>query len=76
MITLIMIGIILFVLKLTGFAFKAAWGVTKRVLFLIGIPVLLIAMFVAGMVSLAIPLLVLALPAAFFIPVMKGVSKF
>ncbi|MDD6200030.1 MAG: hypothetical protein PUB93_02035 [Firmicutes bacterium] len=73
MITLFVIGIIVFVVKLILFAFKAAWGITKGILFVIGIPALLIALFVAGVVSLAIPLLILALLAVFIWPVVKGV---
>lgn len=73
MVTLFAIGILVFVGKLVHFAFKAAWGITKGVLFGLGIPVLLIALFVAGLVSLAVPLLILALLAAFLWPVLKGV---
>ena len=70
MITLFVIGIIVFALKLVHFAFKAAWGITKGVLFVIGIPVLLVVLFVAGLVFLAMPLLILA---AFLWPVLKGI---
>ena len=73
MITLFIIGIIVFIVKLVHFACKAAWGITKGVLFVMGIPTLLIALFVAGLVSLAIPILVLALLAAFLWPVLKGI---
>lgn len=45
MITLFIICIIVFTVKLVCFAFKAAWGITKGVLFVIGIPTLLIALF-------------------------------
>ena len=62
--------------KLVHFACKAAWGIMKGVLFVMGIPALLIALFVAGLVSLAIPILVLALLAAFLWPVLKGVSEY
>lgn len=72
MITLFVIGIIVFTVKLVHFAFKAAWGITKGVLFVIGIPTLLIVLFIAGLVSLAVPLLLLALLAAFLLPVLKG----
>ena len=72
MITLFVIGIIVFTVKLVHFAVKAAWGITKGVLFVMGIPALLIVLFVAGLVSLALPLLVLALLAAFLLPVLKG----
>ena len=73
MITLFVIGIIVFAVKLAHFAFKAAWGITKGVLFVIGIPALLIVLFVAGVVSLAVPMLILALLGAFLWPVLKGV---
>ena len=73
MITLFVIGIIVFTVKLVHFAFKAAWGITKGVLFVIGIPTLLIVLFIAGLVSLAVPLLLLALLAAFLLPVLKGI---
>ena len=72
MITLFVVGIIVFIVKPILFACKAAWGITKGVLFVIGIPALLMVLFVAGLVSLAIPLLVLALLAAFLLPVLKG----
>ena len=72
MIALFIIGILVFTGKLINFASKAAWGITKGVLFVIGIPALLMVLFVAGLVSLAIPLLVLALAAAFLLPVLKG----
>ena len=73
MITLFVIGILVFTVKLVHFAFKAAWGITKGVLFVIGIPALLVVLFVAGLVSLAIPLLLLALLAAFLLPVLKAI---
>ena len=73
MITLFVIGIIVFAVKLAHFAFKVAWGLTKGVLFVIGIPALLIVLFVAGVVSLAVPMLILALLGAFLWPVLKGV---
>ena len=72
MITLFVIGIMVFTAKLVHFACKAAWGITKGVLFVIGIPALLIVLFVAGLAVLAVPLLLLALLAAFLLPVLKG----
>lgn len=73
MVTLFVIGILVFAVKLIHFAVKAAWGITKGVLFVIGIPVLLVVLFIAGLNSLAIPLLILALLGAFLWPVLKGV---
>lgn len=72
MVTLFVIGILVFTGKLVSFAFKAAWGITKGVLIVIGMPVLLTALFVAGLVSPAVPLLILALLAAFLWPAAKG----
>lgn len=74
MITLLVIGILVFTAKLVHFAVKAAWGITKGVLFVMGIPALLIVLFAAGLVSLAFPLLIFALLAAFLLPVLKGVK--
>ena len=71
MITLFVIGIIVFTVKLVHVAFKAAWGITKGILFVVGIPALLIVLFVAGLAVLAVPLLFLALLAAFLWPVLK-----
>ena len=73
MITLFVIGILVFAVKLVHFACKAAWGITKGILFVVGIPALLIVLFVAGLAVLAVPLLLLALLAAFFWPVLKGI---
>lgn len=72
MVTLFVIGMIVFTVKLVHLAWKAAWGITKGILFVIGIPALLIVLFVAGLVSLAVPLLILALLAACIWPVVKG----
>lgn len=73
MITLFVIVILVFTVKLVLFAFKAAWGITKGVLFVVGLPALLIALFFAGLVSFAVPLLLLGLLAAFLMPVLKGI---
>ena len=72
MIALFIIGILVFTGKLIHFAVKAAWGITKSILFVIGFPVVLIVLFVAGLTALAIPLLILALLAAFLWPVLRG----
>lgn len=73
MITLFIIGIIVFIAELVCFAFKAAWGITKGILFVIGIPALLIVLFIAGLVYIAIPLLILALLALFLWQFLKGI---
>lgn len=72
MITLFVIGLLIFTGKLIHFALKAAWSVTKVVLFVIGLPALLMVLVVAGLISLAVPLLLLGLLAAFLLPIWKG----
>lgn len=73
MITLFVIGIIVLAVKLVLFALKAAWGITKGVLFVLAIPALPIVLFAAGLATLAVPLLILVLLAAFLWPVLKGI---
>lgn len=46
--------------NLVGFAFKAAWGITKVVLTFVFLPLILIGMFIAGAVYLVFPALVIA----------------
>ena len=72
MVTLFVTGILVFTGKLIHSAFKAARGFAKGALLVIGIPALLIVLFVAGLAVLAVPLLLLALSAAFLWPVLKG----
>ena len=62
----------MFTIKLVHVPLKAAWEITKGILVVIGMPALLIMLFIAGLVSLAVPLLLLALLAAFLWPVLKG----
>lgn len=54
------IGILYLIFKLAGFAFRAAWGITKIVVFVIFFPLVLVGMFLCGLVTLAVPLLLLA----------------
>ena len=72
MVTLFVIGIIVLAVKLICFACKAAWGITKVILFVVFLPALLVVLFVAGLVYLALPLLAIALLAAFIRPLLKG----
>lgn len=71
MITLFIIGTVIFVLKMAVWAFKAAWGIAKAVLFVVGIPVILIGLLISGIVTLAIPLLLIALLGAFLLPLIN-----
>lgn len=58
-----MLGIIFWILfimifgRLILFAFKAAWGVTKVLFTIIIFPLVLVGMVVSGLLSLALPLL-------------------
>lgn len=58
-----MLGIIFWILfimifgRLILFAFKAAWGVTKVLFIIIIFPLVLVGMVVSGLLSLALPLL-------------------
>ena len=73
MITFLVIGVLVFAVKIVFLAIKAAWSITKGILLAVGIPVMLVALFAAGLAVLAIPLLVIALLAVFLLPIVKGV---
>lgn len=45
--------------KLIGLAFRMTWGVAKILFTLVFLPVILIALVIGGLVSLALPLLVI-----------------
>ena len=72
MITWFTIGLIVLAVKLACIAFKAAWSIAKGILFVLGIPAVLIAMLVAGLMSIAVPLLGFGLLAAFLLPVLTA----
>lgn len=71
MITLFIIGTVIFVLKVAAFAVKATWGIAKAVLIVVGIPAILVGLLIHGIVILAIPLLFIALLVAFLFPITK-----
>ena len=73
MITFPVIGVLVFAVKIVFLAIKAAWSITKGILLAVGIPVMLVALFAAGLAVLALPLLVIALLAVFLLPIVKGV---
>lgn len=72
MVTLFIIGILFFTVELVCFAIKAAFGIVKSILFVLGFPALLIALFVAGLVYVALPLLAIALIGAIILRIVKG----
>lgn len=59
MITLFIIFMLLIFGKLGIVALKAAWGITKLVFFLMFLPGILIVMALAGLIYLALPLLII-----------------
>lgn len=73
MMTLFIIGILILAVKLFFFAIKMAWGLTKVVAFVVFLPVILIGMLLAGLLSVAFPLLVVALVVAFIVSGWKRV---
>lgn len=62
------IGIIVLVFKLIVFSFKATFGIAKVILFVVGLPFVLIMMFIGGLIYLSIPLLLIALAVLFLSP--------
>ena len=60
MITLFIILMFMFFGKMIIFGIKAAWGLGKFVIGLILLPILIIGVIAAGLVYLALPLLVIA----------------
>ena len=47
--------------KLVALTLSVTWGLTKTILFGVGLPVILAALFIAGLTAFAVPLLILAL---------------
>ena len=44
--------------KLIGLAFKMTWGITKVLFTLVFLPVILIALAIGGLVTIALPILI------------------
>ena len=68
MLTLFIIGMVVLVVKLAALALSVTWGPTKTVRFGVGLPVVLAALFIAGLTAFAVPLLILALLGVFLLP--------
>ena len=51
--------------KLVALTLSVTWGLTKTILFGVGLPVIL---FIAGLTAFAVPLLILALLGVFLLP--------
>ena len=68
MITLFIIGMVVLTVKLVALTLSATWGLTKTILFGVGLPVILAVLFIAGLTAFAVPLLILALLGVFLLP--------
>ena len=53
--------------KLVALTLSVTWGLTKTILFGVGLPVILAALFIAGLTAFAVPLLILALLGVFIV---------
>ena len=54
--------------KLVALTLSVTWGLTKTILIGVGLPVILAALFIAGLTAFAVPLLILALLGVFLLP--------
>ena len=59
------IGIIILVFKLVAFSLKASLSLAMAILCVAGLPIILIALFIYGLVYLSVPLLLIALVIVF-----------
>lgn len=66
MITLFTIGIIFLVFEMIALALRATWGLMKAVFWVLGLPFVLLAMLLGGLLHLAMPLLVIGLIIGLF----------
>ena len=68
MITLFIIGMVVLTVKFVALTLSVTWGLTKTILLGVGLPVILAALFIAGLTAFAVPLLILALLGVFLLP--------
>ena len=66
--TLFIIGMVVLTVKLVALTLSVTWGLTKTILFGVGLPVILAALFIAGLTAFAVPMLILALLGVFLLP--------
>lgn len=67
MITLFILGMLLFTVNIIAFSIKAAWGITKAIVFVIGLPLILLVLLIIGLAYFAIPLLIIAIIVSFIV---------
>ena len=66
MITLFTIGILFLVFEMIALALRATWGLMKAVFWVLGLPFVLVAMLLGGLLHLAMPLLIIGLIIGLF----------
>lgn len=67
MMTLLFMVLFFFIFgKIAVVAFKAAWGITKILMYIIFLPIILIGMFFSGLIYLALILLIICGLVSFF----------
>ena len=54
MITLFIIGMVVLTVKLMALTLSVTWGLTKTILFGVGLPVILTVLFIAGLTAFAV----------------------
>ena len=59
------IGLLALTVKLLVLALKLVWGLTKAVFFVLGLPLILLGLVLAGLMYLALPLLGICLIVSF-----------
>lgn len=58
--------------KILGFAFKAAWGVTKIICTVVLLPLFLLGLVLQGLIAVALPLLLVVGIISLFLPKSSG----
>ncbi|MCR4691135.1 MAG: hypothetical protein K5739_07315 [Lachnospiraceae bacterium] len=64
---LFVIFVLAFAVRIVVWALKAAWGISKLVFTLVLFPVILIGAIVAGLVQVALPLIIIGLVVSMFV---------
>lgn len=72
MITLFVLGMLLFTVNIIAFSIKAAWGITKAIICVIGLPLILLVLLIIGLAYFAIPLLIIAVFVSFIVSRVNG----
>ena len=71
MITLLILGILIFIVKVALVGVKAAWGLSKLLIAILCFPIVLLVLFFLGLIYVSLPLLIIALLVLFLRPVLR-----